>query len=532
MNRRQHTTRSLLRQAQGDASNTAIGFENDMSDASVSASQPAGSSSDTFSLVVVEEVISDPYYYFSKPWPEEGRTHNGQLVTLGDVYSGRVKSDDNDQTFLNPWNVENPSLVDFMPANSIKGFLKKAKNSGASSKSILCFPFFSSHFSMPVKPGETVIVTNIGGVYYWMTRKASYLQIEDVNYTFSERETNFRKVKKSDDENTYIHFNGGAIRGSNIDFQNIINSSLTYSEEFTGEPVPRQVKDCGSLLLQGSNNSHIELGKEKFELENTVSPEIFSTGTSAEETTPERKPISPAIDMCVLRKKEEIFNLRDTTSSHDFTSNISVEGDGLAAAAGKINNPKIRYYENDKTLDRFESKQTFFREFYDSDILNCAARIYMSNAKSIDDLLFALDFEGEPDMSASPQDIDGAGDYGTVAVIGTNARLVGTETIKLHNIAGSSGIQFTPQGDVIIFGNTEGGSKIILEAGGDIKIVPGTSGVIKLGSDSPLGGITATETAVNTEGIVTGTPITTTAGGAIGLTGGFGTFGKKVLIDI
>jgi len=119
-----------------------------------------------------------------------------------------------------------------------------------------------------------------------------------------------------------------------------------------------------------------------------------------------------------------------------------------------------------------------------------------------------------------------------VAVIGTNARLVGTETIKLHNVAGNSGIQFTPSGDVIIFGNSAGGAKIVLESGGDIKIVPGTSGVIKLGSDSPLGGITATETAVNTEGIVTGTPITTTAGGTIGLTGGFGTFGKKVLIDI
>ena len=69
-------------------------------------------------------------------------------------------------------------------------------------------------------------------------------------------------------------------------------------------------------------------------------------------------------------------------------------------------------------------------------------------------------------------------------------------------------------------------------ASGDIKIVPGPTGVIKLGSDNPTGGISATETATSTQGAVEGKPIFTTAGGIIGIKGGFGTFGKKVLIDI
>ena len=42
--------------------------------------------------------------------------------------------------------------------------------------------------------------------------------------------------------------------------------SVGYKKEFTSEPVPRKAKNCADLLLQGSNNSHILLGTEKFVL--------------------------------------------------------------------------------------------------------------------------------------------------------------------------------------------------------------------------------------------------------------------------
>ena len=80
------------------------------------------------------------------------------------------------------------------------------------------------------------------------------------------------------------------------------------------------------------------------------------------------------------------------------------------------------------------------------------------------------------------QDVLGLCNYGAMAALGANTRIVGTETIKIQNIVGSSGIQFTPQGDVIIHANRAGGAKIVLEAEGDIRIVPGTAGIVKIGA--------------------------------------------------
>jgi len=112
--------------------------------------------------------------------------------------------------------------------------------------------------------------------------------------------------------------------------------------------------------------------------------------------------------------------------------------------------------------------------------------------------------------------------------------MVGTETIKIHNVAGSSGIQFTPSGDVIVFANTEGGAKIVLESGGDIRIVPGENGILKLGSDNATGGIVAASASTRVEGSVTATPIVTTAGGIVSAPAvpSTGLYSNKVLIAV
>ena len=153
---------------------------------------------------------------------------------------------------------------------------------------------------------------------------------------------------------------------------------------------------------------------------------------------------------------------------------------------------------------------------------------------SIDEILFANDYEGEADMSASPADILGIGDYGAVVSIAANNRVIGTETIKIQNITGSSGIQFTSSGDVIIFGNSEGGAKIVLEASGDIRIVPGANGILKLGADDAVGGLVAAANSLRTLGNVEAPTIVTTAGGLVAVPEqpSTGTFSNKVLIAV
>lgn len=536
------TRREILGRSQRAPESTDISFSRDKAESISRISSPMQGSS-SFELVIVEEVISNPYDFFNRPWPiPEDKIAGKPPLTLGDVLSERVKEVDpivpgsDSKKLNNPWQLENPAMVDFAPPNSIKGFRKNSQNSGSASKSIICFPFFSSHLLLPVKPGETVWVMKFNDeTYYWMCRQASYRQIEDVNYTFSPREQNVRKnLRDTKDQSIFVGFNSEISSTGNVDYEEVIRKSIAYKEEFTGEPVPRLSKNCSDLLIQGSNNSHIYLGKEKFEetSDSAISPETFTNSEVESESDPllNRKPLSPAIDLCVLRKANELFDLKNATESHELTNqNISVEVEGLSAVSGFRKNNKFRYYENEKTRDLL-GKSNFEDELLDNDVLNCIARIYMSNSRTIDSLLGLEDFEGE--SSASPSGALREGDYGAMVAFGTNARVVGRETIKIGNLLGNSGIHFSPQGDVIIFANREGGAKIVLQASGDIKIVPGPAGVIKLGSDDPTGGVAATETTTITPGSVEGTPIFTTAGGIIGIKGGFGTFSKKVLIDI
>ena len=55
------------------------------------------------------------------------------------------------------------------------------------SKPRICYPFFSPHLSLPVKPGEQVWVLfpdgGVGEIGYWLTRKSTDLKVDDLNYT-------------------------------------------------------------------------------------------------------------------------------------------------------------------------------------------------------------------------------------------------------------------------------------------------------------------------------------------------------------
>ena len=450
-----------------------------------------------FLLGIVEEVLSDPSDYYSRIL--EDITFGGNPVTVGDVFSGRVTQDDDGNVLSSPY--KNPRMADFAPANSIVALLRDNEKSSDSNKGVVCLPFFSSHFMLPAKPGESVWIIKFStDVYYWMTRQSSFRQVEDLNYTHSQRETNVQdsKLIGTEDENTFAHFQGAFPGLEESSFEALMAASTAYKEEFTGEVVPRNGKRCGDLLLQGSNNTHILLGVEKFEEENTIPSYQMTDETSDDNTIANRKPLSPAIDICIFRKSRELFDIQDNIESNA-GSESSVEtlvgeshaglGMGLGAVRGERKNANFVYYENEKARDRL-GKDVFAEELKDSDIYNCLARIYMSNCKTIDDLLFTPNIAGE--RSCSPQDVAGLGNYGTLTAIGANTRIVGAETLKIQSILGQSGIQMNPSGDVIIHGARSGGAKIVLEAEGGIRIIPGGPGIVKIGAEganiAPVGG--------------------------------------------
>ena len=164
--------------------------------------------------------------------------------------------------------------VSRMPRNSI--IVEIIGNS----KIRVCYPFFSPHICMPVKPGEQVWVLfpdgGVGELGYWVTRKATDLKVDDLNYTHLDRVGLFNKstIETSDfqDENGETSFPFPP--GPSIDsLENTLDgsepyrilkiNSEAYQEQFTGEPVPRFSKRSPDLVFQGSNNTLISLGEDR-----------------------------------------------------------------------------------------------------------------------------------------------------------------------------------------------------------------------------------------------------------------------------
>jgi len=92
--------------------------------------------------------------------------------------------------------VLNPLQIERMPRNSILATVVSDQGAKLFDKPAVFFPFFSPHFSLPVKPTEQVWVIyervdgdTSSGVGFWITRRAAPLQVDDINFTHLDRVT-------------------------------------------------------------------------------------------------------------------------------------------------------------------------------------------------------------------------------------------------------------------------------------------------------------------------------------------------------
>ena len=176
-----------------------------------------------------------------------------------------------------------PKSVVIAPTNSLIVQMIGTNKSGQNKSYEVVYPFFSSHFSLPVKPGEHVWIfsktnrrtgsNSSDECSYWMTRIAEKLNVEDLNYTHSDRRYD-SIVKNNEDKKP--NFPNGRTNESlqNYDekylytleekdaYEKIINNSL-QKDRVVPEPVPRFKKKPGDLVLHGSNNSAIILGTNR-----------------------------------------------------------------------------------------------------------------------------------------------------------------------------------------------------------------------------------------------------------------------------
>lgn len=236
-----------------------------------------------FDTAVVAEFISDPEEFLATTVEIDESSLGSSLRSKIKTSGGNKVSTMFDELTTGTKKVENPYLVQLMPKNSIIAYnITDAKNHSSPDPEIF-FPFFPAHFSMPVKTGEHVwcFYENIGKkrVGYWVFRKSSTIQVDDLNYTFLERQIPISTlISTKQDPNTALNKGkfktlvrnlgykfedfraGGDGSGAlKVDVDKLVADSISYKEEFIGEPVPRHSKKCSDLVLQGSNNTIITM---------------------------------------------------------------------------------------------------------------------------------------------------------------------------------------------------------------------------------------------------------------------------------
>ena len=192
---------------------------------------------------------------------------------------------------------------------------------------MVLYPFFSSHISLPVKPGEHVWAFFPSGVGkndigYWMSRRATDYFIEDPNFTHNARSSyrvyNNSLITKDKENDKGVYY---SVKGNGVaDYESLlINTEGNSSHVF--ESIQRTYKKPSDLLLQGSNNTQL----------------VFTNGNEKETGT---------IIMSAGRGKT------DATALEKISSNIGLEESNKASKLSKIGKDN----ENEGNLDVLNDK--------------------------------------------------------------------------------------------------------------------------------------------------------------------------------
>lgn len=299
--------------------------------------------------------------------------------------------------------VSNPNAVDQIAANSIIGILINDGMSQAMPSKVILFPFFQSHFMLPVQAGEQVSVVFEDFQKFgflsgkWITRISEGLQTEDINFTHGDRrynKINFSNIRTSSSfdqiSGSYTpYFPNGAGQENTLTLKQKESSVNPYDSIFkvasaslmhSYEVVPRWTKRPQEFILQGMNNALIMLGQDR----------VGAVSSSNSENVDEKK-YAGTIDI-VAGRSRYLLSKEDNTIPQNFRS--------LKATSPFVVENTRAILEVDKT-PRLNSRVEHVREG-DPDFMHDAARIYVS-MKTKGDSNFKLQYTNEGGAASALQ---------------------------------------------------------------------------------------------------------------------------------
>jgi hypothetical protein len=289
----------------------------------------------------------------------------------------------------------------------------------AGSSFTLCFPFFSSHLQLPVKPTEMVWVifdgdnSNLG---YWLSRVHGDETAEDLNFSHFDRGIDPPK----DDETLADKLEIAPPPQIPDDFPNIslakVSGSNSYDIILSGaikslpltrlEPVPRYIKRPGDLVIHGSNNAAIALTTDR---------------GWASIDTPEKSPTSVS-----SRNPNDFSGTVDiVTGRSRWIQNAEIEK--RTVPPFRVNRRK--FVEVSK---RFEDFDGTLPVEGDADFLDDAARVYVSQRTGVDFNFGTSNFTPTTFEGQALTDASGA----AVGVKADQLRLIARKD-EVHGINGS-----------------------------------------------------------------------------------------------
>ena len=350
--------------------------------------------------------------------------------------------------------VINPGDYQIMTKNCLIAYIIDNAESLKGQPPVICYPFFP-HLSLPIKPGEHVwlLKEEFRGrnVFYWLSRKAGVRQTDDPNYTYAERfiliDEKLNPAEKGKEQRNLLQNDVSSLPDSayssfdNSSFDNLpddlnnnilVSDSFAFKQGFTLEPVPPIRRKCGDTLLLGSNNTLVHLTTEKFKT-STLNKKDF-TGLQTEPNLPGRYPFSPAIDLCVARKKEELTALKETTTPTGKSGAVEI----LKGERGSLHS-ELESYEIDKLGNLLDKNRPYFPSLStDSNATNCGARLYLSNNCAVDET-----------FGSSFDDLDTLGGSSLVTYADHN-RIIADNSLRLTNRIGQSFLNMDTEGNISI----------------------------------------------------------------------------------